>query len=309
MLSLPIITELKYISYSSFKQALGCEYEFYLMRLAGMPYMPFPQTRPMAMGYAFESFVKAEIARLLGKLEYKNKLAKLLENIQPEHQDIIAKGHELFEEYCHCGQLKRLIDEGVEDVELEGHAELGGHSIEGIVSNFGVIKIFGKPDAVMVDRPLDWKVNGFESKWGKSPTPGYVRSFTRGVDKGRHEKSQLPMELLDPEWATQMVFYNWLKKGAVVGPMLGAIEQVAISPTKVSFSSFRSSISTTFVEKIFDQLNDLWTRLKDGQINEPVPDTQKCEPYGEPKVCTVMCKYYQASSLNNPMDREIGESM
>ena len=290
MLNLPVIRDLPYFSPTSFLESEECEYGFYLTRMSEYVFPRLQQTEAMAIGCAFDSFAKAELAYVLGKKnKKKNLLATLLQSVEDHNKHIIPLGNQLFEKYYEYGCFDNLIQEGMEDIELVIHKNIAG--VEGTL---GEVKLFGKPDATLVGRiPLDWKVSGFGSAAGQSPKQGYFRCLSAPrVDKGVHPKYGLPLETIDIRWATQLVFYNWMLGNDTLD-MSGRIEQCAIRPTATVFASYRAKISPEFITITRLKLTDRWNRFRNGEIADPIPTRPTCEPYNHPKICTAICEKYK----------------
>jgi hypothetical protein len=267
-----------------------------------------PQTEPMAIGSAFDSFVKAEIARLLGKT---NRLAELLErSVEPQNFHLVKEANKLFELYNYCGRVKNLIDEGIEDIELEFREDIGGVIVPGTKALIGGVTLFGKPDALLKGNiPLDWKVNGWNSKTGQSPKKGYkdsiiIKNNQIKEQNKRHSDYPLNLEQIDQDWATQLLFYWWLLDKCNSLPPMAAIEQVAIRQDTIALVSYRATIGQEFANNIWTQLIDIWERFLDGKFKEPEPGLYKCEPFNNPRTCTLECSAYK-ETLGDPMKREM----
>lgn len=272
----------EYLSPSTFMIAEDCELSAYILKWCGIPQSRY-QTRPMAMGSAFDSFIKAEIAKKMGKTKSSTFLAKLLENVSiPE---IIPAGKKLAEQYIDSGCLNRLLDDGLEDIEID----------------FKKVEIFGIPvycrlDAFMFDlRPVDFKVNGFESSSGGSIKPGYFRRIRDGHDSGYHRDQGCPMETIDRKWAVQLAFYWWVLHHTedISGPVSGRIEQVCIKPYKTEFVSYDAPVSTTFSIELKANIQSLWYRVLKGEFHKPTPSIMLCHPYGHPRDCVNYCPLYK----------------
>lgn len=304
-MNLKVIVPPKYISPSTFKLMQQCEYMVWLLKYSGIPFLESPQTKPMAVGSAFDSFVKAEIAYLLGKhKESKNLLAELLKTVSEQHADCILVGKKLFEEYNYAGCVRRLMDDGLTDIELSSTREIFGQTVAGSEKTIGGVPVFCKPDAVIgTNTPIDWKVNGALSDTGASPKKGYLRCYKNGCDQGRHDQYGIPLEDIDKDWAIQLTFYAWVA-GKLEGNLPVAIEQVAVRGAVVQFASFRTYVSDSFAQAVKAQLQDYWERFNSGVVADPVPGTWKCEPFGTPRPCTVVCKAYKAT-LGNAIDRSM----
>lgn len=320
-MKLEVIKPLEYLSPSSIGRILECPYSEYLLRCAGYQLPQMPQTEQMAIGSAFDAFVKAEISRLLGK---EVKLAQLLESsVSKDNKHIIRYAHDLFNIYNYYGCVKQLMDEGIEDIELDIKKTVGGEKVSGTDFNLGGVPLFGKPDAMLSNnRPIDWKVNGWNSKTGQSPKPAYQRaleikiktndqgeiiSHTNAGDKGRHNNYPLPMEYIDDKWALQLLVYYWLGSKIEITedtlcPKEVGIEQIAIRPNTICLVRYRTTISKDFAKKIYDTVKKIWTMFETGEFPEPQPSFQTCEPYNNPKVCTMVCEAYK-NKLGNEMER------
>lgn len=209
-----------------------------------------PQALPASVGSAFDAWVKSCMyAALFGpgydpRFEFESLFEKQVE----EHNRDEARemGLHAFDNYVATGsydELLALMDGAKEDPNFEFDAGR-------VVDN---VPLFGKPDCRFVDRNgnhviLDWKVKGYCSKYGASPTKGFAmcrdgldweeRNLTKaqvvkrenGLEvSGKHSKSHstqhklyLPttfngleinqgfLETCDAEWATQLSIYGWL---------------------------------------------------------------------------------------------------
>lgn len=319
MLKLPVVKPLRFFSPTSFRQACECELSFYYQRMSEFELVRMPQTEAMAIGTAFDAFVKAEIARLLGK---PNRLNQLLGGLEEQNLNVIPHANALFEAYNYCGRVEELMKEGIEDIELSIERTVGGSKVAGTQVNLGGVPIFGKPDMRLGFGHSDWKVNGFGSKTGQSPKPGYKscktvkfkypigsvffegNSFSYTGEKGHHERFGEPLELIDSKWAEQLLFYSWLDGVPIEGDRQVGIEQIAIRGETVAFASFRTKISKEFALNTYATLVDKWQRFNQGEFEDAIPDMFKCEPYNFPRTCTLVCTAYK-NTLGDKMQREV----
>lgn len=323
MIQVKLPIQLPYISPSTYNVMIRCEYEAWIRKCSGIPYMSTDESKSMAVGTSFDAYVKAEIAYLLGKVkESKNLLSSLLSGINEKNLDCIPIGKKLFDRYSYEGCIRRLMDDGLTDIELSSKKEILGTKVKGIEKTIGSVPVFCKPDAVIrtavhlsqygttfSDKervlPVDWKVNGALSKTGQSPKPGYLRKIVNGFDEGRHDRYGIPLEEIDQDWANQLTFYSWINGNEEIEDYPVAIEQIAVRGETIAFASFRTYVSKAWVQKTKTTLQDLWERFASGTLNEPVPSKFLCEPYNQPKPCTIVCPFYkntlgnQASRLNN----------
>jgi hypothetical protein len=286
MIHLTLPRQPTYISPSTYMIAEECELSAAFLKWSGVKLKTI-QTMPMAVGSAFDSFIKAEIAHLLGKPVV---LAKLLETV--EQPEAIPIGKQLAEQYVNQGCLRRLINEGLSDIEL----------------NFKEVEVFGvpvycKPDSVLGDgTPIDWKVNGYGSARGGSVEIGYFRRIRNGMDLWINSPEQFFLHQINYKWAIQLIFYWWVQNqdkldqlNLNANPMVkGRIEQVCITPNHVDFVSYQAYAQNTFVIELRDKVQALWQRVLKGEFMEPTPSESLCHPYGHPRPCTLVCPLYAA---------------
>ena len=175
--------------------------EFYLKRLADNRPPRLAQTQAMAVGSAFDAFVKSYLHEKLygnyGK-EVEHKIVDqnsvetkirgpefdlhLLFNVQvePLNRDQAMKdGQRCLDMYRSCGALSDLL---IEMQLAQGNVRFEA-TVEANVSHECMVcdvPVLGKPDLsfktandiLVVD---DWKVNGYYSKSMKSPAKGYIK--------------------------------------------------------------------------------------------------------------------------------------
>jgi len=115
------------------------------------------------------------------------------------------------------------------------------------------VPVLGKPDVYFINTEgcpivLDWKVNGFCSKYNKSPAKGYVKvrdgwqgSPSRGAGachkdalvvktNGIKINCGITMDEVDKKWATQLTTYAWLMGARVGEQFICAIDQLCCKP-------------------------------------------------------------------------------
>jgi hypothetical protein len=289
-MKLKIHKELEYFSPTSFLQACGCELEFYLLRLSGIPITRMPQNEQMAVGCAFDAFVKSRISELLGKEVF---LAKLLETVEPQNAHLIPIAHDIFDTYESYGCVKMLLDQGIADIELEYKERIGGLEVPGSKSILGGVTLFGKPDAELQGGvPLDWKTSGYNFEGSKSPPAGYTRYIKKGYNQGAHPEKK-NMEQVDMKWATQLAMYKWLRSGLTLHSFSSVIDLILIQGTEISVANYSLPIGDKFLVELWAKVLDTWSRFQEGSFIEPSPSSTLCEPYRQPKVCTCFCPLYK----------------
>ena len=141
-----------------------------------------PQPLPASVGSAFDACVKSRLARHLfdvtpPELEFDTLFADQVE----EHNRDEAKemGEHCLRNYVAMGAYDELLDlmlgaQEAPQFEFDANRTVGN------------IPLYGKPDCRFIDWHgnhiiLDWKVKGYCSKYGASPTKGY-RLCTDGLD-------------------------------------------------------------------------------------------------------------------------------
>lgn len=277
----------EYISPSTFLIADRCDLSAYIEKWAGANFRR-EQTMPMAVGSAFDSFIKAEIAIALGK---PNKLAELLKTV--ELPAAITVGKELAEKYIEAGCLKRLLDQGLNTIEMDEKKDIWG------------VPVFCRLDAALTDNtPVDWKVNGYGSQWGASPFQGYIRRMDRGMNVAIPLTRVPLMEEINRDWAIQLLFYWWVLAPPIIGPARGIIEQVAIKGKKIEFVTYKAEMGPVFVQQIKVDLVTLWNRVIKGELKDCSPNKFICHPYSRPRLCTKLCPYYGTTlGSSDPVNR------
>lgn len=283
-------------------------------------------TEQSSLGIAFDAFVKYNLAIRLGKeKEAKNKLATLLDGIDPNWKQVIPIANDLCEKYIEQGCLNRLIADGIEDIELTSFADIGGKKIAGSEKFIGQVRLFGKPDASLTNKhaptdkripiPLDWKVNGYKSNSTVSPKKGYIRRIIDGYDRGNHIQAGIEFQDIDRDWAQQLLFYNWML-GNDTGPFHGAIEQILINNStdgvirRVEFISYRGVIGFMWACNKQAEVQAAWDRIQEGDFDPAMPSDFKCVPFNNPRPCTLVCPEYERMVNNvvensNDIDRMI----
>lgn len=168
------------------------------------------------------------------------------------------------------------------------------------------LTLLGKPDLSFVTDQglhivLDWKVNGYFSKWNTSPMKGYVRLRSGGgVNLGMHKGSHFCTEKgvtinfsnylndLNEDWGCQMAVYNWLT-GEPVGSedFIVGIDQIVCNGGGVSGSGgtlptikiaeHRLRINGEYQRKLFNQMIDCVETVASGWIFRDITETDSKE--------------------------------
>jgi hypothetical protein len=262
----------------------------------------------MSIGSAFDAYVKAELhSALFGPgADPAFGLDALLDEQVEEHNRDWARDHGkyAFESYKLTGAYDDLLDmlQGSEyDPEFEFTAT---GSVEGV-------PLMGKPDCRFIHANgthyiLDWKVNGYCSKHGASPSKYYARirdgwdATTAKASRGcgnSHPKfdadtlnglevSGHPLEESSTVWAMQLAIYSWML-GEPVGDenVLMAIDQLACKAIPggrplIRVAQHRARISKEYQTSLVNRLTYAWKCVTTGYIFDDMErdeNDQRCE--------------------------------
>lgn len=232
--------------------------DFYLRYMTKRPREP--QTAPMAVGSAFDAYVKAA---LLGQ-----GVEKLLaEQVEPQWlPEAAAWGQHCFDVYRSCGAFQELLEE---------LAALGSWDVEGdVTAEVHGVPLRGKPDLIGDDFILDWKVNGYFAKRNVSPMKGYVR-IRGGKHYGEHHKKIVPyiwrddivisdhtLDQCNTDWARQISIYAWLAGFGVGDEFLSAIDQIVCKPGAgrplLRIAAHRSLVNRVYQLWLLHRIQEIW---------------------------------------------------
>lgn len=275
---------------------LHCSEKFFLKKLSGYSFDE-KQGNPAAMGSAFDAFVKTWIAHKIGlSNEPKLQVEELLKSVQIPDTDsrraeILRAGKNLAKLYMELGLVDRLLKENVSDLELH------------IFEIFHGVRILGLPDGVITQSdgikvPLDWKVRGYGSKHGYSPTQGYTTYISNdGTVKDWHSKRGDPLENLNDRWAIQMAIYFWLLNPGKMRPgnfidAPCAIEEATYGRKNIVFTQIRTVVSAAFQETIWEKMKRCWTRCESPGPAEP--NKMRCMAYNQLCDCAIRCEAFKS---------------
>ncbi len=263
----------KYLSPTSLRLLETNPNDYYLRYILGVPRSP--QTKPMAIGSAFDARVKARLTEdVLGQSDifeqlFETQVEKPLQDWCREHS---AK---ILQDYIACGAYVELLNElkDADSVRFEFDAEIAVSYDDGFS-----VPIFGKPDFYAhlksgANLIYDWKVNGYCSK--ASPHPGSVRLYestgqTKAYDAGTLMFHGIPynaMATLKPEWEDQLLFYimSAADPQHAADPWLAGIEQLAfLAPGRMRVAQHRLIISENKFEQLRLRLRRAWEGVLSG---------------------------------------------
>ena len=282
----------KYISPSALGRWESSREDFYKKYLCEHPMPHEPQTRAMAVGSAFNAYVKAALYRTLYGSERAMKddfnLDTLMESQveEPIRMWARAAGRHIFDCYKYTGAFEELLAE-LEQAEDSPQFEF---TATGVV---GGVPLSGKPDCRFIHASgahvmLDWKVNGYCSTRAVSPKKlyamvrdgqvglpsrnagnshkGYKPKFFKGLTIGSHY-----LEEANPDWADQLAIYGWMA-GETPGTtdMVARIDQIVSRPEKplplLRVANHRARISRDWQLKLITRLQDCWAAIQSGHI-------------------------------------------
>lgn len=276
MLTLLKNKTMQYISPSSFMTWKSCEYKTYITRLAGNPFIKRKTGVAAGIGTVFDILIKEWVAKKINKyreyLDPNTQLTKL--NLQgDERRTAISVGKKAAKWYIDKKIPHKLLDRNIEvDVEL--------YKIHGGVPILGIL------DMVIDDVPFDFKLRG----WTSSKIPSLTKGYRwRSTDERPHSSSQ-ELEVVNENWAIQMVFYNWL-----LGNDLYKYVIHELTPNMCGIHS--GVINKVWAKQLFHEVEVMWENLM-GQnnyckINEPFPSHRICNAYNILCEGAPYCKAYQ----------------
>lgn len=174
----------KYLSHSSLSQWSKDQEEFYLLHLAGTRAPRQPQQTYMSVGSAFDAYVKNALHEsLFGKgADPAFEFDKIFtDQVEVQNRDwALEHGKYIFDCYVYSGayaDLLEMLQKSKEPPRFE-------FKVDGVLN--GIVPFLGKPDCRFVHECgvhviLDWKVKGYCSKYGASPSKNY-RMLRDGYD-------------------------------------------------------------------------------------------------------------------------------
>lgn len=287
----------KFLSPSSIMKFDDDRREWFLQYIADNKPPKIPQTKPMSIGSAFDAWVKSYIVeRLFGK-DYMNgqfEWQTIFELQVESHNRDWAKLHSAhaFNCYKEAGAMADLMLE-LEQAQGEPRMEF---TVEGKIGP-NEYNFLGKPDLYFINkqgRPVirDWKVNGYCSKYAKSPTKGFV--LCRDGWKGKTSRSHMtshkeckieivdgvkvniaqPFENWEYTWALQLSIYGWLLGEKIGADFIVGIEQLVCKDgnsegtqfPEIRIASHCGMISEGFQRSIYEKAKIIWTAIESGHI-------------------------------------------
>lgn len=243
------------------------------------------QTQPMAVGSAFDAYVKADLyKKLVNKGDPKYEFNTLFEmQVEPDNRALARiDGKTVFDAYVkHGGQAELVLE--MQDALTEPKFEI---DVESELSwNGKAVKMLGKPDVFFVNRQgahviVDFKVNGFYSRYKMSPKKGYVRLLPGRTEhkdclirdhNGVRINMLQALEHLDETWASQLSIYAWLCGCEIGSDWIAGIEQLVCQRNEIDIpdikvAQHRMICSRDFQLKLIEECCEIWEIVNSDHI-------------------------------------------
>jgi hypothetical protein len=284
------------LSYSSFSLGEKNPEEFYIQHLAAKSPPRMPQLPAMAVGSAFDAYAKTALhSALFGPgSDPRYEFCVIFESqVEPQNWDFALRaGKHVFRAYRYCGAYANLLmqlQQSIEPPRFEFKVE---RVLDGV-------PFLGKPDCRFVldlgegriHCIYDWKVRGYCSKYGASPTKGYetcldcFESAKQSRSHGKEHGLYLPkpfrgvtvnagyMETCSEEYADQLCLYGWLL-GETPGDetvVLGIEEIVSKfmgegNQPQLRYARHRGLCKRDYQLKLLERVKAFWTRITSGHF-------------------------------------------
>lgn len=283
------------LSYSSMSLFYKDADEFYIRYLSEHRAPRQLQEQPAAVGSAFDAYVKSMLAHtLFGKgMSAEFEFGTIFESqVEPQNRDFaLTAGKRVFKAYKLCGaynNLLILLHKSVEPPRFE-------FKVDGLIEG---VPFTGKPDCRFVldlgqgriPCVYDWKVKGYCSKYGASPSKGYAvcldgfvgkASRSQGKEHAMYKATDFRgltinsgyMEFCNGEYADQLCLYGWLL-GENIGDentVLGIEELCAKfmgegNPPTLRYARHRGRVKADYQLKLAKRVADCWQAITSGHV-------------------------------------------
>lgn len=299
-----VIKPLHYFSPSSFMEYRDCPNKFFLKRLCGFPKEEQESVGvPAVLGTAFDAFVKRWIAKRLGIEDRPDLLHEtLIGQVKHERrEEILDAARNLAVKYVELEFPQRLIEEEITDVERDEFHLMNLHpdflgKMDRNNQPIPELRLFGKLDGVIKDTvPFDWKVRGYQSKTGASPTPGYRVYVTNdGKSFDAHVKNGMPIHELHPRWATQLTIYAWMLNRDRI-PQENrdvAIDEICYGANNIKFCQIRTHTSLEYQQQLWREMSEAWVAVHQTTELPTAQPGYKCKAFGQLCEVAYFCDEY-----------------
>lgn len=270
----------QYLSYSSFKLFETDPEAFYRKYITDTRQPREPQNHYMAIGSAFDAFVKADLHKMfVNDGDPRFEVQTLFEEqVEPQCRDKAwADGQIVYEMYKKTGAFQDIVND------LKGcHNPQFETTIEGQIE--GGVVILGKPDIKYFNAEAarvihDWKVNGFYSKSRPSPRQGYISKYpgktmhTKCVPfrhRGALINSNCPMNLYCKDWAEQLTMYAWVLGEPIGGDYILTIDQLIVD----NVYRYSALCDGVWQRDLYNRIKRCWDACQTGHIFLNLPYEQ-----------------------------------
>ena len=228
------------LSPSQLSMWLSSEEEYYIRYFLGQK---TPQTPAMAVGSAFDSFIKADLLASSDS-ERKALFGTYIRSVEPQcYEEAVGAGAAVYMAYKTSGAYDAL------------KRELLGRTFvceERTIVEVGGIKLNCVAD-LRVDGELvhDWKVNGYYSQ-GR-PLKGYKRMWKDGVDKADIDLGSMECVPNGSDWTNQMLTYALIHQAKEVW-----VDQIIYPGPRVA--QYRWLVGENKILDLYGKLMEAWER-------------------------------------------------
>lgn len=283
----------KYLSPSSLSLWETNYEEYYFKHLAEARPPKTPQKDYMAVGSGFDAFVKSALHNALfggdGEGECGNFEALFESQVEEQNRDFcLEAGSYIFD----CYKISGAYDDLLHDLEKSTTKPQFEFRVDKTVEG---VPLMGKPDCCYTHESgarviLDWKVNGFCSKYGSSPYKYYsmvrdgwnkgskpsrncnqphkdYKSMTyQGVEIGQHY-----LEDTCKDWSDQVAIYGWMLDARIGDENIICIDQIICKQREEDFpllriANHRSRVSAAWQNQLVQRLVSCWETIQSGHI-------------------------------------------
>jgi hypothetical protein len=277
----------EYLSYNSFKLFETDPDAFYRKYITEKRQPREPQNYYMAIGSAFDAFVKADLHKRFVNDGNPKYTADALFETQVESQNrdrAKIDGTELYKRYIKVGALNDLVADMKGCINPRFESDVTATLSIGRLD--GGVNLLGKPDVNYIHRDgarvvHDFKCQGFYSANPPSPSQGYVRMMSLGKDhmtmhknamlrnhKGIMINGNSPLNLHCEDWATQLTFYAWSLGESVGSDYVLSVDQILSDSKKgtTRVAKHAGICTDVWQNKLFDRLHKAWHAILNGHI-------------------------------------------
>jgi len=238
------------------------------------------------MGTCFDAIIKDYLAKKKGINNPILKLDRVFKEIKHEDKDaVIANAYVVAGQYIKHGLADKLL--ASQDIKLE-------QELYRVING---VPILGRLDAILDGLPFDWKTRGFYSKYTASPHANYAYKVSgiSGEVTAPNTTPLFDLEEINPAWATQLIFYNWLV--GKFSDFYFRVHEVCHQKKDIIFVEYEGTISDEFANKLFGNVKKMWEQIHDDRYNatiaEPQPSYDLCHEYNCQCEAAVYCKSYE----------------